>query len=230
MHLFCPRFRAFSKPSRTRPIMHTTWGTTQCWRLRHTPPRLTVRLSALLHDVGKPDAKTTDSAGVDHFHGHGPKSVLLADGILKKLRATNQTRREVLALIKWHDFKFSPDSPAAMRRAVSKIGPRRMEDLLALQTGDAYGKNPKMLEQNLAKIRLTSKAVSEVMRQNCPLSIKDLAVDGNDLLSLGIAPKEIGGHLSWLLDAVLDNPSKNKKNILLECVKNKTRDEKTGRR
>ena len=198
--------------------------------LTHTPVSLTVRLSALLHDVGKPDAKTTDSAGVDHFHGHGPKSVLLADEILKRLRATNQTRREVLALIKWHDFKFSPNEAAAMRRAVSKIGPQRMENLLALQTGDAYGKNPNMLEQNLAKVRLTSEAVSEVMRQNCPLSIKALAVNGNDLLNLGTAPKEIGGCLSWLLDVVLEDPAKNKKNILLQCVKNKNRDEKTGRR
>lgn len=228
--LILPEVSRLFKTGQNTPYHAYDVGRHTMLALMHTPPRLTVRLGALLHDVGKPDAKTTDSAGVDHFHGHGPKSVLLADEILKKLRATNKTRREVLALIKWHDFKFSPDSPASMRRAVSKIGPRRMEDLLALQTGDAYGKNPKMLEQNLAKIRLTSKAVSEVMRQNCPLSIKDLAVDGNDLLSLGIAPKEIGGHLSWLLDAVLEDPLKNKKNILLECVKNKTRDEKTGRR
>ena len=90
------------------------------------PDRI-LRLTMLLHDIGKPYMKTMDADGVAHFKGHPEKSSELANEILHRLKFDNDTIRKVTKLVRYHDHRM-PVTPAHVRRAVHEIG----EDLFPL--------------------------------------------------------------------------------------------------
>lgn len=185
--------------------------------MRHTPNNAVLRLAGLFHDLGKPDKKTTDEAGVDHFKGHDAQSVLLADGVLGRLRFDNRTKDDVLRLIRHHDRRIEP-TKKSVRRAASAIGADLFLDLLALQRADMRGQNPALLEERLAYLDTIESLWKEIVADGEALSVADLAIGGNDLLQLGYQGKQIGRALSAALEYILDHPEANTRPILLEWI------------
>ena len=178
-----------------------------------------LRLAALLHDFGKPQCKTTGESGRDHFYGHPAVSEEFAKAILRRLRYDNDTIAKVTRLVLYHDYRMG-DGRKGTRKAMSKVGEDLFDMLLELQHADIlaqsdYGREEKL--ENLSRVR---KDVEAIRAQSECVSLKTLAVTGNDLISAGMKPgKEIGETLTRLLEVVLENPERNTKEELLELVK-----------
>ena len=179
------------------------------------PPDLTLRWAGLLHDTGKIPTFTLDETGRGHFYGHAKESAALADGILRRLRAPTRLREDVVELIGLHMTKFEPEKKA-VRRWLGRLGSEKLEKLLLLQQADMGSKGtgkPGEAEQ-FARLRACA---AEVEAEETCLSLKDLAVNGGDLIALGFTPgPEIGRCLQALLNRVLDERAPNDRDALLE--------------
>ncbi len=187
--------------------------------LENAPKKLPLRLAALLHDIGKPDKKTTDEAGIDHFIGHGEVSERLSRDIFTRLRFDNKTKDATLLLIREHDRRFAL-TKKSIRRAMSIVGKDVFPDLLALQRADSLGQNPDTQAERLAGLKTAMELYEEICADSDALTISDLAIGGTDVIALGYRGKEIGEKLSQALNLVLDDPAMNDKEILLKKLQN----------
>ena len=181
------------------------------------PPILSLRWAALLHDVGKPATFSMDEAGEGHFYGHAEESAAIADAVLRRLKAPTQLREDVVLLIRQHMAIMEPDK-RILRRRLSRLGSEKLELLLALQEADTIGtgtRNPCEIEI-FSKIRAV---LEEIEAENACLSLKDLAINGHDLMALGITGREIGKTLNSLLEQVIDEKIPNKKDALLKAIR-----------
>ena len=195
---------------------------------------LVLRLSAFFHDIGKPAAKkiqtVTDSkTGVSveeiHFHGHENKGEEMTRQILIRLKYPNAIIERVCHLVKEHMFYYESNwSDAAVRRFIVRTGLENIDDLFALRLADIYGKHNKEVEK-LSPARLNllefEERIKKVIEESTAFSIKDLRVKGTDLIACGIpAGKTLGLILKELFETVLDSPSMNEKQKLLDLAKN----------
>lgn len=177
-----------------------------------------LRLSMLLHDIGKPESLQKDEAGRDHFHGHPELGEEMARKILRRLRFDNDTIGKVCKLVKYHDQKLSL-KPTKLRKAIVKIGPELFPLLLEVKEADMlaqsiYKRGEK--ETELAQIR---KLYTKILEDKDCLSLKDLALCGKDLIEQGMHPgKELGETLQRLFEYVLENPEKNNKEDLIKYL------------
>ena len=179
------------------------------------PAELTLRWAALLHDVGKPKAFTVDETGRGHFKGHAKYSAEIADDILRRLKAPNALREQVVFLIAHHMDHLTPD-PKILRRQLSRYGEESMRQMLALQKADFCSKGVDAEDPHFEEIE---SIIAQIIAENACLSIKDLAVNGHDMMALGITGTQIGVTLNTLLDAVLDGQLPNEKDALLAAAK-----------
>lgn len=179
-----------------------------------------LRLALLLHDIAKPQVKTTDENGIDHFHGHAARSAALADRILRDLKYDNQTREAAVRLIAWHDRNLG-DSLPEIRKSISELGEEWFLPLLEVKTSDVEAQSDYQRDEKLGKIEYWRNAFEEIRCAGDCLSLKDLAVSGKDLIAAGAAPgKEIGRILHEMLEEVLREPAHNTREYLLEKWQN----------
>lgn len=179
-----------------------------------------LRLALLLHDIAKPQVKTTDENGIDHFHGHAARSAALADRILRDLKYDNQTREAAVRLIAWHDCNLG-DSLPEIRKSISELGEEWFLPLLEVKTSDVEAQSDYQRDEKLGKIEYWRNAFEEIRCAGDCLSLKDLAVSGKDLIAAGSAPgKEIGRILHEMLEEVLREPAHNTREYLLEKWQN----------
>lgn len=180
------------------------------------PAALPLRWAALLHDAGKPSVFTLDEAGQGHFYGHAEESAAMADTVLRRLKAPTQLREQVVTLIKLHMTKLEPGK-RLLRRRLSRLGRETLEALLVLQGADMGSKGtgkPAQMEE-FSKIRAI---LEEIYTENACLTLKDLAVNGHDLMALGITGRAIGQTLNVLLEQVIDEKIPNEKDALLHAT------------
>lgn len=177
---------------------------------------LLTRLCILFHDIGKPSCFTEDEKG-GHFPRHAEAGVELADGIMRRLRFDNATRESALKLIQYHDVPLIADAKH-VKRALLRYGDEGLTALLEIQRCDrlAHAAEYAALPDYLKKIPAI---VETIHAENACLSLKDLAVKGNDLMALGYKGKELGSALQSLLDAVIDGDLPNEKECLLNHIK-----------
>lgn len=189
---------------------------------KHISPKaaLVLRWTMLLHDIAKPYSKTLGEDQEDHFYGHPETGAETAKSILRRLKFDNETIDLVVRLIKWHDYRFTL-TPAAMRKAINKIGEDIMELLFEVKRADILAQNPKTWNDKMNKLSQAKQLFYDIQSKKECVTLKMLEVNGNDLLELGYCPgKELGESLTQLLEQVLENPQLNEKKILLEIAKN----------
>lgn len=185
----------------------------------HIENEALLRWTMLLHDTGKALTKSTDKAGVDHFYGHPDKSTEIAKAVLEKLKFDNKTINKVCHLIKYHDMRIKPDY-CSVRKAASKIGMDAFLDLLKVQKADKKSQNPDFLNSSLQDLQKIIEIYNNIIKKQQCLSIKDLKINGEDLLSIGYKQgKEIGYVLNKLLDSILEKPELNTYDNLIELAK-----------
>ncbi len=178
------------------------------------PPDPILRLAALFHDVGKPDCFTVDENGVGHFYGHPARSAKMALDRLTALRFDQKTISHVCRLIQDHD-KYIDVTETAVRKRLSEMGPELFEELYLLQRADnlASGTCPPERLDPIDELALLRDRV--LTRGDC-FCRRDLAVNGDDLMRLGLMPGPVMGMiLDRLLDEVMDASLPNRKGVLL---------------
>ena len=177
---------------------------------------LTLRWAALLHDIGKIPTFTRDETGRGHFYGHAGAGAEMADGVLRRLKAPTALREQVVLLIEKHMTKFPPEKKV-LRRWIGKLGWETMEKLLILQEADMGSKGTGKPEE-LLQFAAIRGILEEIRAENACLTLKDLAVNGHDLMALGIRGKDIGETLNGLLEKVMEEELPNEKAALLYAV------------
>ena len=184
--------------------------------VENTPRQLCLRWAALLHDTGKVPTFTQDENGRGHFYGHAKESAAFADAILRRLKAPTALREEVVTLIELHMTKLEP-TKKVLRRWLSRLGRPTLDKLLALQKADMISKGVDVTRE-LPQFSNLQTILDEIDAENACLSLKDLAVKGNDLMAMGITGKAIGLCLNRLLDLVLDEQLPNEKEAQLSFI------------
>ena len=182
------------------------------------PTDLTLRWAALLHDIGKVSTFTLDGHGQGHFYGHAEKSAEMANAILLRLKAPTALREDAKFLIEKHMTPLIPE-PKLVRRRLSQYGERRLRMLLALQNCDFCAKG---VTGDTAVFVAIDKLVQDILDRQACLTVKDLAVNGHDLMALGLAGPQIGHTLNRLLALVLDETLENNKAALLTAARQET--------
>lgn len=178
-----------------------------------------LRLTMLLHDVGKPRCKITDEKGIDHFYGHPEVGAEMADEMLGRLKFENETHRQVVTLVRYHDTDLRPD-PRLIRRWLSKLGRETFFRLLEVKRADALAQNREKSGETLERLERIRPLGEKLLREGQCLTLKDLAVNGKDALEAGIpAGPEVGRTLEALLNAVLDGEVPNQREELLKRMK-----------
>ena len=180
-----------------------------------------LRLTMLLHDIAKPLVRTTDENGRDHFHGHVRKSAEMADGILRRLKYDNDTRRTVVKLIAWHDRSMG-ENRAELRRNLSELGAENFPLLMEVKRADLEAQSDYRREEKRAALDRWTQEWEEIRSAGDALTIGELAVSGKDLIAMGMHPgTRVGEMLHSMLDDVLEFPEHNTRAYLLENLANK---------
>jgi tRNA nucleotidyltransferase (CCA-adding enzyme) len=176
-----------------------------------------VRWAALLHDIGKPDTEKFDKDKTI-FYGHDTLSAEMADKILRRLKFSNQFRKEVIHLIRNHMFNYTQEwSDAAVRRFISRIGTPSIHNLILLREADHYGATVEVRPKPILSELIDR--VDSFLVNNTATKISDLAINGKDLMESGIKEGPvIGTILKLLLESVIDDPKLNRINILLKIA------------
>ena len=152
----------------------------------------------------------------------------IARKILRRLKFDNQTIKQVTTLVRWHDRRFASFEEVnkkTIRRWVSKLTPELFARLMVVQRADINAQSDYHKEQKEQVLNETKRLFEEIIEEKNCLSIKELKINGKDLMDMGVPQgKEIGEILSWLLDQVLEQPVLNERETLTAMVKEK-RDE-----
>jgi len=180
--------------------------------LAAAPQEPVLRWAVLLHDVGKPCCFTRDERG-GHFYGHPAVSAEIADAVLRRLKFDNATRDAVTTLVAWHDREI-PRTEKGVRRALMKLGEERMRQLTEVKRADNLGQAPE-LRSRLREVERGAEILDALLARDACFSLKQLAVNGRDLMELGLRGPEIGAALDRLISAVVDGELPNEKSALL---------------
>jgi tRNA nucleotidyltransferase (CCA-adding enzyme) len=183
------------------------------------PADKVIRLTMMLHDVAKPACKTTDENGQDHFKMHPVKGAEMARDILRRLKFDNDTTDKVCNLVKNHDDR--PEiNERNVRRLIIRVGQDNFDDLLAVKRADCLAQSMYNREEKLAYIDKLEQVYRQVIAAGDCLRIKDLKVNGKDLIDMGVPQgQRIGEILKAVFDEVVDNPELNDRDYLLNRVK-----------
>ncbi len=172
-----------------------------------------LRWAALLHDIGKPQTFTQDETNTGHFYGHAAESAQIANDILHRLKAPTALREQAVFLIEHHIDTLSADK-AILRKKLSKYGSENLRKLIALQKADQAGKGTGKPGNSFDK---TLQAVQQLEKEEGRLQIRDLALDGHDLMALGFQPgPALGECQKQLLELVLSGEIPNEKTALIQ--------------
>lgn len=177
-----------------------------------------LRWAMLLHDTGKAVTRTTDDKGVDHYYGHPSKSMEIAKAILERLRFDNRSTERIIRLIKHHDREILPQ-PKTVAKAVHAVGDDIFPDLLKVKRADKSAQNPFDKQKGMRYVDTIESLYYGLKAENKCLELKDLAINGRDLIEMGFKEgREVGQMLSLLFEKVLDNPALNEKRFLTEIA------------
>lgn len=186
--------------------------------LEAAPADVTLRPTMLFHDIGNSNCKSTDENGIDHFYGHPAVSAQLADQMLRALKFDNKTRERLVLLVERHDAHLPPRSQV-IRRWLNRLGPEAFLQLLEIKRADNKGQTPEKVQDRLAELDEIKVKAEHILAERQCLTLKDLAVDGRDIIATGGSPgSEVGRMLEDLLVQVLSAETPNIREVLLELI------------
>lgn len=188
-----------------------------CKVIAAVPPVPALRWAALLHDCGKPHTFTKDERG-GHFYGHADVSVTLAGKILRRLKSDRKTLDAVLTLITHHDTVFSGNL-RQLKRMANAIGIDLTEALLLLHKGDVSAQAEHLRRQRVADADALLAMLHDLREQNACLTLRDLQINGKDLIAMGMpGGKALGACLNALMQEVLEERLPNERSVLLRAA------------
>ena len=171
--------------------------------------------SALLHDCGKPQVRVRDRKGFDHYPQHQPVGAKLAESILLNLKVSNVFLRDVCTLVQYHDEPVKADTARVL---MYRVGPERFEQLISLRRADLLGHALPKVQKELDALPGAMERYRLAIENHECVSLKDLAVNGDDMMALGLRGPEIRETMERLLMMVLRDEIANEREILLAQV------------
>lgn len=186
--------------------------------LEHSPEVEIIRLALLFHDIGKPQTKTTDDRGIDHFKKHQAVSFDIAYNVLRRFGYPKETVASVCSLIKYHDERF-PNINYDIRRVLSKIGPDLFNLLLEVSYCDIMAQSNYLREKKISHLNEVNREYNRIINSNECYSLSQLAVKGTDLAQMGFKGSAIGKALEVLLKQVIKGKTENTRDSLLASAK-----------
>lgn len=211
-----PELDAVMNLPQNNPYHCYTVGNHTIAMLEQIYPTKTLRWAALLHDFGKLETHKIDENGEDHFYGHAESSANYAKIVLRRLKFDNDTIDQVSRLVMYHAYHLRREKKI-IRRCMNQIGVDLFEDLLEVMRADTMAKSSYQRQERLDDIIAIRNLYKEIIKDKECITLKQLAVNGQDLIRAGIRPgKQMGELLHAMLDYVLEYPEQNQKDILLE--------------
>jgi len=181
--------------------------------LENTPAVLNVRLTALFHDISKPETFTIDDNGQGHFYSHHKVGADKTREIMKRLKFDNETIDNVCILVYEHMSRYPKLREGSVKKLLRRLGEYNVDDLINLMIADIIGSKPPFDFENVILLKNELKRIIETKE---PIAVNQLAINGHDLIELGIKPgKRMGEILNELLLLVMDKPEMNTKEQLL---------------
>ena len=172
-----------------------------------------VRLAALFHDIAKPACKKGDT-----FYDHDQAGEKTVEAVMQRLRFSNEETARVKNLVKNHMFNYTQEwSDSAVRRFISRVGADNLEDLFVLRKADLTAMKREKFGGHVEELK---QRIKKILEKNDALTVSQLKVSGNDVMkALGIGPgPRVGEALGGLLEKVLDDPSLNTREKLIELL------------
>ncbi|MBR1864296.1 MAG: HD domain-containing protein [Ruminococcus sp.] len=188
-----------------------------CRSVAEIEPDEELRLTMLFHDIGKPLKKTTDAAGADHFKLHPLAGADIAERVLSRMKSSRKTVRRVVPLVLEHDNRI-PARKKSVKRLISKYDYDFMTDWLKVRRADTLAQSEHMRAEKLAELDRIEELVEEIKAENSCLKLSDLAVNGTDLMAMGIQGRAIKERLNAALEAVIDERVPNEREALLGYI------------
>lgn len=174
----------------------------------YSVPEPDIRLALLLHDIGKPQCYFTDENGVGHFYGHAKVSRAISEPILSRLKLTSDMQKTVAELVLYHDCVIAPEKKVVKKR-LSKFGEPLFFGLLKVKRGDSLAHNPEY-QSYTEELECIERIAKEIITTGECFNLKDLQIDGTDILGLGIkSGPMVGVVLSKLLTEVIEGRTDN---------------------
>ena len=183
------------------------------------PPDPILRLTMLLHDIAKPYVMTEDAEGVRHFRGHQDRGAEMARDILTRLRCDRKTIEKVCTLIRFHDLRPAPERGALHRYVIEVGGYENALLLTHVRRADLSAQAPAYHFQ-FPGIDAAEQMLRQMQEAGAPADVSGLAVNGADLIALGVPTgPRIGSLLSELLAAVAAGQVENTRAALTQHIR-----------
>lgn len=182
-----------------------------------------MKMAALFHDIGKPDTFFIGDDGIGHMYGHPARGGEIVREIMKRMKADRVTSDRVVTLVRYHDLVFQEDD-RLLKKWLNKYGGELLIEILQIKRADniATGNMSRELEKKFDRVE---ERIRSLLAANACFSIKDLAIDGRDVMQTGqrlaYAQKEgpwIGQILDQVLDEVIDGSLSNEREALMERI------------
>ena len=213
--VFLPEFDAMMQTPQHTIHHQYSVGEHTIHAIMGVPPDRILRLTMLFHDIGKPQCRTTDADGIDHFHGHPEVGAEMTGQILHRLKFDNDTIRAVKRLVRFHDLRPAL-TKKSIRRSMVKMGLECFPQIFTVKRADALAQSTYMRAEKLEAIDRFEELYEEILADHACIQKKDLAINGKELLALGLPQgKQIGQVLDKLFAKVVEDPACNTKEILL---------------
>ncbi len=224
--VFLPEFDAMMETPQHTVHHQYSVGEHTIHALMAVPAERILRLTMLFHDVAKPVCRTTDEAGNDHFYGHPEIGAEMTGQILRRLKFDNDTIRSVKRLVRFHDMRPVLQEKN-VRRSIVKMGLESFPEIFAVKRADTMAQSMYMRQQKLDAIDQFEALYDRMIEKQVCVQKKDLALNGKDLLELGVPQgKKVGEILDLLFAQVIEEPAKNTREKLLTEAKRLTAIEK----
>ena len=216
----CNEFKQMDKYNQNNPyhtldlLQHSIYST-------KIVDNLELKLTMIFHDIGKLECETIDDKGISHYKGHGKFSSNKALKILKDLKYSNDIINNVITLTYIHDYNFADDDRTIkkqLKRLLNKYGENIVKSLLKVRIADISAQNPIYLLNRLNKVYRVKGILDNILKTSECFTIKDLDINGYDLINLGYKGKEIGDILNEILQLVIDEKLNNTKNDIIDFL------------
>lgn len=208
----------FDCPQRNPYHCYNVWGhTVHC--VSAVVPQADIRTAALFHDIGKPAVHTvellSDGGCVDHFYSHAKVSAEIAASVLTRMKSAKAFKQTVVTLVKYHDINLDLDKKCVKRR-LNKFGAELLNKLIELKRGDTLGQSEFVRASRLKRLDDFLALANTVIEERECFSVKDLVINGRDLIALGYSGREIGIILNKIVDEVINERLSNRRTELLK--------------
>lgn len=182
-------------------------------------PDLITRLAILFHDIGKPHTFSIDADGIGHFYSHALVSAEICRRVLIRLKFSNEIIESVVWLVKKHDMPLLEDK-AFIKRQLNKAGSVQFTRLIEIHAHDTAGQAVHLYNERIKNVRTVLSLLEKVIKDGECFALKDLMINGRDVMLLGVpAGREVGRLLDLALAKVVAGELVNSKDDLIGFIR-----------